>query len=106
MATAASNKTEASQQQLEADIAQLREDIAQLAKQLAATGEHSFEAARNAASDGVETLRAKGEEAAETLRANAADFEKQISDTVREKPITSLAVAAGVGYVFALLTSR
>ena len=31
---------------------------------------------------------------------------QQISDSVREKPLTSLAIAAGVGYLFALLARR
>lgn len=115
MATAATGSTrttrstadeKVTQQDLEADIARLREDLAQLAKQFQATGEHSYSAARNAASEGVDRLRAKGEAAAEHMRANASDIERQVSAQVREKPITSLAIAAGAGFLFALLTSR
>ena len=70
------------------------------------TDQHSYGAARRAATEGVEQLRAKGEEAIENLKASANDFEQQISDSVREKPLTSLAIAAGVGYLFALLARR
>ena len=42
----------------------------------------------------------------ENLRANANDLEGQLTDSVREKPITSLAIAAGVGYLFALMARR
>lgn len=91
---------------LEADIRQLRADIAKLTEQLATTGEHSYSTARRAAKEGVDQLRAQGEAAIEGLRSNARDVEEQVLATVREKPITSLAVAAGIGYLLALLSRR
>lgn len=112
MATAAAGKaktgngTKATPEDLEAEIARLREDVARLTEQLARTGEHSIAAAKRAASEGAEQLRAKGEAAVEALRSNADDIEKQVTDAVREKPITALAIAAGIGYFFALLSRR
>lgn len=91
---------------LEADINQLKADIEKLTEQLARTGEHGLGAARRAATQGAEQLRAKGEEAVESLRENARDIEVQITSNVREKPITSLAIAAGVGFLFALIARR
>lgn len=92
--------------ELEADIRQLREDIAKLARQLASTGEHSYGTAKRAASEGVEQLRAQGEAAIHSLKENARDIEDQLARNVREKPVTSLAIAAGVGFIFALLARR
>ena len=91
---------------LEADIRQLREDFARLAKQLSTTGEHGYGAARRAAVDGADQLRSQGEAVIEELRANARDIEAQLTNTVREKPVTSLAIAAGIGYLLALLSRR
>ena len=91
---------------LEAELAQLREDVARLTEQLARTGEHTISAARRAANEGAEQLRVKGEEAMDALRSNAGDIERQVTDTVREKPLTSLAIAAGVGFFLALLSRR
>ncbi|NGN42394.1 DUF883 domain-containing protein [Mesorhizobium sp. CGMCC 1.15528] len=91
---------------IEADIRQLRADIAKLTEQLATTGEHSYGAARRAAKEGVDQLRAQGEATIESLRGNAKDIEDQITAAVREKPVTSLAIAAGVGFLFALLSRR
>jgi ElaB/YqjD/DUF883 family membrane-anchored ribosome-binding protein len=91
---------------LAADIEQLKADIAKLTELLQKTGQDSYGAARHAATEGVEQLRAKGEEAMADLRARANDLEGQITDSVREKPLTSLAIAAGVGYLFALLSRR
>ena len=109
MATAATSKPgngTRSISELEADIQLLKADIETLTQQLARTGEHGVGAARRAAAQGAEQLRAKGEEAVESLRENARDIEAQITQSVREKPITSLAIAAGVGFLFALFTRR
>lgn len=95
-----------SAEDLAADIEQLKADIAKLTELLQETGQHSYGAARRAAAEGVDQLKAQGEAAMESLRASANDFERQISDSVREKPMTSLAIAAGVGYLFALLARR
>lgn len=113
MATAASGKTaktgngaKATPEDMEAEIARLREDIARLTEQLARTGEHGYAAARRAAGEGVEQLRVKGEAAVDALRSNVSDVERQVVDAVREKPLTALAIAAGVGYFLALLSRR
>ncbi len=111
MATAASGKAGKAEDKaippdLEAELAQLREDVARLTEQLAKTGEHTMSAARRAASEGAEQLRVKGEEAMDALKSNAGDIERQVTDAVREKPLTSLAIAAGVGFFFALLSRR
>jgi ElaB/YqjD/DUF883 family membrane-anchored ribosome-binding protein len=91
---------------LEADIRQLRADIDKLTRQLAKTGEHGYGTARRAAADSVEHLRAQGEAAMDSLKANARDLEEQVIANVREKPVTSLAIAAGAGFLFALLSRR
>jgi ElaB/YqjD/DUF883 family membrane-anchored ribosome-binding protein len=94
------------QSDLEAELRRLREDVAQLREQLARTGQHGYGAARKAATEGVEQLRAQGEAAMEQLRANANAIEDQLTVAVREKPVTALAIAAGVGYFLALLSRR
>ena len=91
---------------LEADIRELRADIARLTEQLSKTGKDSYGTARRAATEGVEHLKAKSEAAIDGLRSNARDLEDQLTTSVREKPITALAIAAGVGYVLALLSRR
>lgn len=85
----------ASTQSLEADVKQLRKDIDRLVAQLSKTGQHSYGTARKAAAVGVDQLKAQ-----------AHDLEGQLIDTVREKPVTALAIAAGIGYFFALLSRR
>jgi ElaB/YqjD/DUF883 family membrane-anchored ribosome-binding protein len=111
MATTAGNKgpggeRKVTTEDLEADIARLRDDIAKLAKQFAAMGESSVNAARRAANDGVDQLRVRGEAAIEDMRDKARDLEADLVANVREKPLTSLALAAGAGFLFALISRR
>ena len=91
---------------LEADIRQLREDLAKLSEQLAKTGQHSLGAAKRAATEGVEQLKVQGEAAIDKLRGQAHELEDELVAHVREKPLTSLAIAAGVGYLLAVLSRR
>lgn len=91
---------------IESDLAELREQVAELTKQLAAVGEKSVSTARRAASEGVEQLRSQGEAKLSELRDTANDFEARVTETVREKPVTSLAIAAGIGFLFAMIARR
>lgn len=93
-------------QDLAADLARLREDVAKLAAQLQAIGEQSVRTARRAATEKVDQLRAQGEAAMSDLRDNAGELEDQLVARVREKPITSLAMAAGLGYLLAMIMRR
>jgi ElaB/YqjD/DUF883 family membrane-anchored ribosome-binding protein len=87
---------------LEEEIRQLKADIEKLGKHLAETGEQGYGTARKAAAQGVEQLRVQGEAAIDSLKTNARDLEEQ----VREKPVTSLAIAAGLGFLVGLLSRR
>lgn len=91
---------------LEAELARLRADVANLTEQLARTGEHSYSAARRAAAEGVEAIRERGEAAAAVLRSNANDVERQVVEYVHEKPLTALAIAAGIGCLFGMMSRR
>lgn len=98
--------TKEAAQDIAADVAKLREDIARLASEIASLGRQSMNTAKRAAAEGVDQLRAQGEAGVDGLRANAEDVQEQLVQTVREKPITALAIAAGIGYLFALMTRR
>lgn len=98
--------SEAPQRSLEDEINQLRKDVAKLTEQLSKTGRHSYDTARRAASEGVDQLKSQGEAALGDLRSGAQNLEAQLTEAVREKPVTALAIAAGVGFLFALLSRR
>ncbi|MCO5064783.1 MAG: hypothetical protein M9924_10220 [Rhizobiaceae bacterium] len=105
-ATTKGAKVDAPDSTLEEDVRQLQRDIQKLTELLARTKQDSYSAASHAASEGMEHLRAQGDAAMEGLRKSAEDVEAQIVTAVREKPVTSLAIAAGIGFLFALISRR
>ncbi|MDN2582472.1 hypothetical protein [Aquibium sp. ELW1220] len=104
--TGAAQSKSASREEFEQQIAILKEEMELLKAQLARSSERSASAARKAAQSGAENLREHGEAALDELRAGARDVEAQLMATVREKPVTSLAMAACVGFLFALIARR
>ena len=101
-----SDKPGVSENTLEEDVRQLQKDIKKLTELLSKTKQDSYSAASHAASEGLEQLRAQGDAAIDGLKQSAEDIEAQIVSAVREKPVTSLAIAAGVGFLFALISRR
>lgn len=80
---------------MRSDIEQLRRDIAKLSEDLKKTGNRSMSRVRQAAT-----------ESADQLRGTASDLQDDLAETVREKPLTALAMAAGVGFLFAMIMRR
>ncbi len=91
---------------LQAQVEQLKKDIASIAGTLADLGSQKVRAARKNARQTYRSARLQGQDVVDDLRGKAEDFEEQICATVRERPLTSLATAVGVGYLLALFTRR
>ncbi|MCR4267070.1 YqjD family protein [Nitratireductor sp. ZSWI3] len=91
---------------LEEDIRQLRADMAQLASHLKAMGGQTGEAARKAAGESVDHLFEQGEAALRNVKGNAQEVERELAQAIRNRPITSLALAVGAGFLLALATRR
>jgi ElaB/YqjD/DUF883 family membrane-anchored ribosome-binding protein len=91
---------------LQAQVAALKEDIAKIAATLAKIGKNSARGATRSAASSYETAKARGGETFEDIRSQARELEDQLAETVRERPLTTLAVAAGVGFLLAMIARR
>ena len=80
---------------LTSDIQQLRQDIAQLTDHVMEVGNRSVSRARRMAS-----------QQADQIRGSAEDFQDDVIESVREKPLTALALAAGAGFLLAMIMRR
>lgn len=96
----------ASTKDIEAQLEQLREDIASLARTVAAVGNDKATEikgkARRAASDAADASL----QAVEAARVQAASLEEDLERQIRTNPIQSVAIAAGIGFLAALIMRR
>lgn len=91
---------------LEAQVADLRKEIAALTKNIAAFGSAKMSdykaGADRLASDAVEASL----NALSSARAEAVSLEESFEEQVRARPLQSIGIAVGVGFLAALLTRR
>ncbi|AJY45821.1 DUF883 family protein [Martelella endophytica] len=102
-ASAASSKTEAD---IQAQIDQLRGDIANLTKLIGDLGSEKASQARARAEKLRDDATKAGQEAYDRARDEALSMEEDLEDRIRMKPLQSILIAAGVGFLAALFTRR
>ncbi|ODT66957.1 MAG: hypothetical protein ABS75_25600 [Pelagibacterium sp. SCN 63-23] len=99
----AAAKTISREQELEAQVAQLQSDLKAITETLSKlTGEKVGEA-RQIASTEFKHLQRQGQKMIGEAQDQVGEVEKQLKDTIREKPLTAVTAALGAGFVLALL---
>lgn len=99
---ATSTKTENTEEltrDLEAEIAALRDDISAITSTLGDLVKHGADEAKTEAKRLGKRVEKKGEEAIEAVQERYESAESELRDVIREKPIASVLLAAGVGYI-------
>ncbi len=96
----------ASTKDIELQLEQLREDIAALAKTVAAVGNEKAYEVKNKAKRAAAEAADASYQIAEAAKNQALTWERDLEGQIRANPIQSVAIAAGVGFVFALLSRR
>lgn len=86
--------------------ARIREDLAALADALAGAGSIQSGVAREAAEHKIDELLKSGEKIVADLSTQYSRAEKQVSTTVRDKPLQSLGVAVAAGFLAAFILRR
>ena len=92
--------------ELDAQIQELRRDISEIGKTLKALGAAKAQEYKATADDMANEAIGIGSRAYDAARAEAMSLEESFERQVREKPLQALAIAAGVGFLAALLTRR
>ena len=98
--------TDSTTEDLQAQVEQLKEDIAAIAATLTNLGSQTVRDAKRSAKDTYRSAYVQGEDVVDDLKNKAQDVEAQLTETIRARPIASLATAVGVGYLLALLSRR
>nr|WP_272212993.1 hypothetical protein [Marinicella sp. W31]MDC2878930.1 hypothetical protein [Marinicella sp. W31] len=91
---------------IQAQIDQLRGDIAALTKMIGALGNEKASEAREKAEKFRDDATKKGHEAYDRAREEAMSIEEDVEDHIRSRPLQSILMAAGFGFLAALLTRR
>lgn len=97
---------EQSSAELSAQIESLKADVAELTSTLADYGRAQKAQLGAAAEDKYETAKKVGAETAEQAREKARDAYAGAEKAVRANPAASVGIAAGVGFLVGLMTSR
>ncbi len=96
----AANTTE----QLEAQVKSLQDDIKGIATSLARLSNEKVSEARSSATREYHQVVEAGQQVLEGVGDQATAVEKHLKATIREKPLTAVATAVGIGFILALLT--
>ncbi|MGF1610967.1 MAG: hypothetical protein ACFCUQ_16305 [Kiloniellales bacterium] len=87
---------------IEDDLSQLREDLAALARDVKDLAAQRADAEQAAMKERLETLRAKGKDAA----AKAGEGIDAVEDQIARHPFSSVLVAFGAGLILGRLLNR
>ena len=91
---------------LEEQVAKLQDDIKSIAASLAKLGDSKVREAGSTAKTQYKSLVDSGQHVVDDLGDRVNAYEGQLVDAIREKPLTAVAGAIGVGFLIALLTRR
>lgn len=101
-----SARSDASAEDIEARIANLKAEMAGLGAALSGLGAAKLQGAKSEADARLAEVAKTGEAALDDLRKTLATYERDLSRTVRERPLPALAMAAGLGFLLALIFRR
>ena len=90
--------------QLEEQVSQLQADLKSIAATLARLSNDKVNEVKAVAKSEAHHLQRQAEHVVEDVQERASDLEAQLKDTIREKPLTAVASAMGIGFILALLT--
>jgi len=105
-AGAARAKSRVKEEQLEDQIAQLQSDLKGIAATLAKLSSAKVDEVKNVAKSEAANLQRQGQHVVEDVQDQVGELEQQLKDKIREKPLTAVASAIGIGFILALLSRR
>ena len=100
----ARKRSRARSDDLEHQVARLQDDLKAIAGSIATLADDKVSEARGVAKTEAKKIVTGGQQAVDQIQDEFGHMEKQIKDTIREKPLTAVAGAIAIGFVLALIT--
>lgn len=98
------NAAAAASGDIQKDLQALRDDFARLAEQvgeiLTDKGNAAWRRAKSSVDDAVSGAQDKGREAVDAMREVSDNFVDAIDQSIKERPYTTLAMVAGIAFLF------
>lgn len=91
---------------LEAQVAALRADLSKLAETIGVIGKGKAEDLKGKAAERAAEARRMSEEALDAAGRHARELETELAGRIRERPFMAIGIAAGIGFIAALLARR
>ena len=91
---------------LSREIEGLRKDLSALTERFSNIGDVGVRTASGYTRQKSAEAREKGEAASAELSTRASELESQAAESIRNHPLQALGLAAGIGFLAALLTRR
>lgn len=89
---------------LSAQVTQLQSDLKQIAVTLANLAENKVADVQKVAQKEAHNLAKTGQNALEDVQDEFGELEKQLKDSIRQKPLTAVAGAIALGFVLAVIS--
>lgn len=103
-ARAAAASSASREDELGDQISQLQADMKAIAQTLAGLAEDKVSEAQSVAKREVKNVAKAGQNAIEDAQDEFNQLERQIKDTIRDKPLTAVAGAIALGYILAVVS--
>lgn len=103
-ARAAAASAASREEELGEQIAQLQADMKAIAQTLAGLAEDKVNEAQSVAKREAKNVVRAGQNVVEDVQDEFGQLERQIKDTIREKPLTAVAGAIALGYILAVVS--
>lgn len=92
------------EEHLEDQITQLQSDLKAIAATLSKLSSDKVNEATDTAKGEIRHIQRQGQHVIDDVQDQAGAIEQQLKDTIREKPLTAVASAIGIGFILALLS--
>ena len=89
---------------LEAQIQQLQSDLRQIGETITRMSNEKLNEARGAATEGAKSIVSTGKHAVDEATDQVNALERQIKTMIRDKPLTAIGGALGIGFILALMS--
>jgi ElaB/YqjD/DUF883 family membrane-anchored ribosome-binding protein len=105
-AAAAAAASARNEERLEEQISRLQEEIKAIGGTLAKLTDEKLREARSTARTQYRSAVRSGQNVVDELSEQVSSYEGQLTEAIRERPLTAVADAIGVGFLIAMLTRR